>query len=480
MDSFLNHLDPHVNLSLFSLLHPKQDLTQYSSEENQKRLRLICNTALFSEMRENKIPLDFFSLIEEKENKKFETLRKKYTKVLKAIENKKFSSLNKKFISSNKHTKDLHFSQENFTLLFRISRGFYNRGKYQDSLRILQMLSVVFEDEIQNKMEFYWAKVFSYTALVLKKGSTALGSNMSGAKKRFRKDRGFLWEEILEKEKKMSTFNLSLQKEVNNLKMRFFHLKIVLDYVMRKKHLLGRNKADEGEQTPEKKMRKKSRRKSTRKMTHQTQEEEEPEHKESEMIEFLETEKMGKCLSLMLKDIGLANFDWTQGELRNMLAYIFVLEVNIENMRSLRNMSRSTVVKGFKEMWFYVQDHAENKMAIFSFLEALFVGFDFKEAAGFLKNVMKEIESNWMFMNYKGEIYNQLLKMFVIVYQRVTEKVDEEFLGNLLNIEKDELKDLLKTGGNQANEVKEVQQTQVEKLKEYLVFAENLHKKLEK
>ena len=469
MDSFLNHLDPHVNLSLFSLLHPKQDPSQYSSEENQKRLRLVCNTALFSDMRQNKIPTDFYSIIEQKQNKKFETLKSKYTKVLKAIESKKFSSLNKKFITTNKHTKDLHFSQENFTLLFRIARGFYNRGKYQESLRILQMLSVVFEDELPDKMEFYWAKVFSYTALVLKQGTTSLGSNMSGAKKRFRKDRQSLLEQIQIKEQQLSTFNLSLQKEVNKMKIRFFHLKIVMDYVIKKKHLLARNKSDQ-DQTNQTKTRKKS----SRKMTQPTQE----EHKDSELLDMLETDqKMGKCLSLMLRDIGLANFDWTQTELTNMLAYIFVLEVNIDSMRSQRNMSRSSVVKGFNQMWFYVQEQT-SQMAIFSFLQALFVEFDFEAAAGFLKNVLKEIDSNWMFMNYKGEIYNQLLKMFVIVYQKVTETVDQEFVGNLLNIDEDELTDLFDMEGN--DELKEVQQTQVEKLQEYLIFANDLQKKLEK
>ena len=308
MESFLENLDPHVCLSLFSLLHPKQDPSLYSLEEKQAKLKLICNTALFSEMKENNIPKDFFSNIEEKENKKFESLRSKYTKILKAIENKKFSSINKKFLSGNKHTKDLHFSQENYTLLFRISRGCYNRGMYQESLRILQMLGVVFEEELPNKMEFYWAKVLSYTSLVLKKGTTSLGSNMSGARKRSRRDRVLLWEEIKIKEKQLSTFNLSMQKEVNRLKMKFFHLKIILDYVLRKKHLLGRNKSDEIEQTPEKKNRKKStRKKSTRKMTHQTQEEEEQEHKDSEIVDFLETEKKnGKCLSLMFRDIKLS------------------------------------------------------------------------------------------------------------------------------------------------------------------------------
>ena len=273
-----------------------------------------------------------------------------------------------------------------------------------------------------------------------------------------------------------------MQKEVNRLKMKFFHLKIILDYVLRKKHLLGRNKSDEIEQTPEKKNRKKStRKKSTRKMTHQTQEEEQ-EHKDSEIVDFLETEKKnGKCLSLMLRDIKLANFDWKNTELRNMLAYIFILEVNLEEMTLLKNMSRSKVVKGFKEIWFYVKGHSEeNNMAVFSFMESLFIQFDFTAAAGFLKQVMKEIENNWMFLNYKGEIYNQLLKMFMIVYVKVTNKVDNSFLENLLSIDKEGLQDLLKTDPNNSENVKEVKQTQVERLQDYLSFAENLQKKLQK
>jgi hypothetical protein len=484
MDSFLKYIDPHIGLSLFSLLHPKQDISGYTLEDHEQRLKLLSNTSLFEKMRENKIPETLFAPIEEKENKRFESLRKKYTKILKAVEAKKLSSINKKFVSNNKHTKDLHFSQENFTLLFRIARESYNRGKYADSVKILELLMVVFEEELPDRLQFLWAKVVSYIALVLSCGTTALGTSMNGARRRFKRDRSLLWNEISKKEKDLSSFNLTLKKELIDIKMRFFHLKIILDYVIRKKHLLERNKENELEETPRKESRKKSRRKSTRKMTHQTQDEgegEDTERKDSELAEITEIEsKMGKCLHLMMKDLKLENFDWKQEEMRNMLAYIFVLEVNLTEISKLKDMSRSQLVRGFQEMWFYVREcisEGKNK-SIYLFLEALFLQFDFEGAAGYLKNIVKEIDNNWIFQNYKGEIYNQLLKIFVIVYRKVTEKVDKAFLENMLSIEVNDLGELLDNTNVMANELKEVQQTQMERLQGYLASAQELNKKL--
>jgi 5-hydroxyisourate hydrolase-like protein (transthyretin family) len=433
-------------------------------------------------MRTNKIPEGLFSSLEEKENKRFETLRNKYTKILKVIESKKLSSINKKFISNNKHTKDLHFSQENFTLLFRIARESYNRGKYADSLKILEMLFVVFEEELPDSLQFYWAKVLSYVALVLSKGTTALGANMNGSKRRFKRDRLSLWSEICKKEKELSTFNLALQKEVIDIKMKFFHIKIVLDYVIRKKHLLGRNKTETMEETPRKMSRKKSRRKSTRKMTHNTGDEgDEMDRKDSELAEIAEVDtKMGKCLQLMMKDIKLENFDWKEEEMRNMLVYIFILEVNLEEISKLKDMSKSQLVRGFREMWFYVKEYLSEKSnnSLYSFMESLYIQFDFEESAQHLKNIVKQIDNDWIFQNYKGEIYNQLLKMFVIVYKKVTEKVDKTFLENILNIEVNDLDELLSNSGNNSSELKEVEQTQVERLQTYLKSAQALKKQL--
>ena len=484
MDSFIKYVDPHIGLSLFKLLHPKQDISQYSVKEHEQRLKLLSNTSLFSEMRQNKIPESLFESIEEKENKRFDSLRNKYTKILKAIESKKLSSINKKFVGNNKHTKDLHFSQENFTLLFRIARESYNRGKYADSMRILELLMVVFEEQLPDKMQFLWAKVLSYIALVLSSGTTSLGNSMNGAKRRFKRDRSLLWNEISKKEQNLSSFNLTLKKEIIDIKMRFFHLKIILDYVIRKKHLLERNKVNELEETPRKESRKKSRRKSTRKMTQNTQDEadvEEMDRKDSELAEITEIEgKMGKCLHLIMKDLKLENFDWKQEEMRNMLAYIFILEVNLTEINKLKDMSKSQLFRGFKEMWFYVQEcvsEGSNK-SIYLFLEALFIEFDFEGASNFLKNIVKEIDSNWIFQNYKGEIYNQLLKIFVIVYKKITDKVDKAFLESMLNIEVNDLDELLDNTKTLSPEFKEIEQTQMEKLNNYLVLTKELNKKL--
>ena len=486
MESFIQFLDPHLSLSLFRILHPKQSESLYSAQDHQTRIQLLCNTALFSKMRESNIPKDLFQGIEEKEEKRFNSLRSKYLKVLKAIETKKLSSIKKGFVSGNKHTKDLHFSQENFTLLFRIARGSYNRGQYEDSLRILELLLVVFEDDLTDPLEFYSAKVFSYVALVLSRGTTSLGSHLNGAKRRFRRDRTRVWEQIQHKEQSLGAFNQTLKKQVNDLKMRFFHLKIVLDYVVRKKHLLGRNAPCEHEDTPRKMSRKKSRRKSTRKMTQHTSEadndaQDDNERKESELVELGETDwKMGKCLSVMLRSLGLANFDWEDSRMCDMLAYIFVLEVNLAEVASLWDLSKSQLFKSFQEMWFYARNSraAESQSSIYRFLEALFVQFDFNGAGKLLKEVVKELDANWIFVNYKGEIYNRLLRVFMIVYRKVTNNVEEGFLADVLNIEEGDLKDLLGGEGIRGAELKEASQSHAEKLQIYMDKVQEIGKKL--
>lgn len=482
MENLKSNLDPQLNLLLFSLLHPQQDRSMHTKEDHLTRLRLLAQTARYSEMRDNKIPAELFEAVEEKDQKRFDSLKKKYTKILKVVESRKLSSINKKFVSSNKHTKDLHFSQENFVLLSRIARGHYNRGQFEESLRILTLLGVAFEEELPSKMDFYWAKVFSYMALVLERGSLKLGTQLNGAKRRFRKDWSAISKLIEEKGKELSAFNLALQKEVNELKMKFFYAKIVLEYVIRKEHLLARHKPAELEETPRKSSHKKSRKKSTRKMTHQTNDEqpevnEEADRKDSELADLPEQEaKLGKCLNFMLQKLGLVNFDWSKSETRNTLGYLFVLEVNIDEMLKLKDLSNSRLVRGFNEMWFYAKAHkgAQNQMAFFSFMEALFLRFDFEEATKFLKEVNKEIDGNWIFVNYKGEIYNRILKILVMVFEKVTGSKDKAFLAELLGIESSGLEDVMGQKPTQTAELKEAKQSTRERLNQYLLATREL------
>lgn len=466
MNNLVNNLDAQLTLHLFKILHPLQDPSLYSKSDNQTRLRLLSQTSKFNKMREEGIPEDLFLETEVKEQKKFEILKGKYSKVLKIVETKKLSSITKKFVTGNKHFKDLHFSLENFEILMKISESYYSRGQYIESIKIMHLLNLIFEEDIEDKLSFYWSKVTVYLTLVLSKGSTNLG--MSGTRRSFRRDWENLWKQVRLQQSQLSSFDSQSQKQFNSLKLQLIHAQIVIDYVIKKKHLLGRNKDFEEESTLLKSKHKKSRKKSARKLTQNTQEPEEinvEERKESELIDIMNEndEKMGKCLSLIIKDLKLENFDWSKSDLRDTLGYLFILEVNIKQILKKKNMSNSQLVQGFKEIWFYIehqksQSNEEDKKdsLLFNFLDELLNNFDFEKAGQILMQIPKDVEKNWLFLNYKGEIFNNLLEIFMIVFSRVSNKLNEEILGPLLGMDLEGARETLKsTGLNDQNHIRE-------------------------
>ena len=475
MDSILPHLEPQISLPLIKILKPvNRDQTQ---QEEELRLRLLSRTCMFDQMRQENIPEDLFSEIEERSNKQFSHLTSKYPKILKMIDNKRISSINKEFVKEKSYLKDLHFSIENFTLLMRISRGLSDRGQLKKSLVLLHLLEVVFEDQILDKLTFYWAKVVAYLSLVLQKGTTSLGSRLNGSKKRFKKDFALLWAQIKQQNAAVSEFDVEGKKRITNLKITFLRLQVVQEYVLKKPMLLARNQ-DANEDALEKAKRKKSKQKGSRKNTKKSsaeikiQEDSEPEErKDSEpTIEYksdmqnksykAKNQKVGRCLSLILREIELANYEWKSTGMVNMLGNLFILESDPKSLNALKNMSQSVIYKAYLEIKFYLesQSYEMGDYLLINFVRELLENFDFSKAAELIQQVKSQVDQDWIFGNFKGEIVNKLLSLFVIVYNRIVIEVDFEFLEKVLGLNREAIQDVLKEAGVIKSEMAQIKE----------------------
>lgn len=460
MESIIPHVDPQIALPLLKILQPANP----TQEVKELNLKILCRTALFDQMRSEQIPEDLFSDIEAKSNKNFEQLTSKYQKILKLVDNKKFSSINKELLLEKNYLRDLHFSIENFNLLFKISKGLVDRAKFRDALVLLQLLEVTFQEQIPNKLSFYWAKVISYLALVLQRGTTSLGSKLNGAKKKFRKDLAALWSQIELISSEASEFDVQAKQRAVNLKMGFLRLQVIQDYVVKKSVILARNQTDQ-EDLAEKIKRKKSKKLSSRKNTKKSSADikvqndtenrklsengGEPSSQSALVNKNQKNQKIGKALHLILNEIGLANFDWNSPSMIELLASIFILESEPSSLHSLKNMGQSIIHSAYQEIKFYLESQNVDikQHVLLKFLSELIENFDFEAAGAMIQKFKSKVDHDWIFGNFKGEIVNKMLAIMVIVYNKIVNEIDLQFLEKVLGLNQDAVADLLKETG---------------------------------
>ena len=73
--------------------------------------------------------------------------------------------------------------------------------------------------------------------------------------------------------------------------------------------------------------------------------------------------------------------------------------------------------------------------------------FNFEAAGALIQKFKSKLNHDWIFENFKGEIVNKMLALMVIVYNRIVNEIDLQFLEKVLGLNQDAVGDLLKEAG---------------------------------
>ena len=171
-------------------------------------------------------------------------------------------------------------------------------------------------------------------------------------------------------------------------------------------------------------------------------------------------QKVGRCLSLILREIELANFEWKSTGMVNMLGYLFILESDPKSLNALKNMSQSIIYKAYLEIKFYLESQSceIGDYLLINFVRELLENFDFSKAAELIQKVKSQVDQDWIFGNFKGEIVNKLLSLFVIIYNRIVIEVDFEFLEKVLGLNREAIQEVLKEAGVIKSEMAQIKE----------------------